>query len=199
VTECPACQTVHDGQPRFCQNCAYQFASDPRANIAPSSSAKKGPLIVFCVIVGIVLFAVGTAITGGSSTQQVALSSPPSTTTSVNPARSATPAVPEAPLELVKFSWHTEYGHAIMEGQVRNISSRSLRNVEAVATFYTADGEFITSADALIDYNPILPGQASPFKVYATENPAMKKAGVEFKELMGGTIAFRNAERGKKR
>jgi hypothetical protein len=102
-------------------------------------------------------------------------------------------------LELVKFSWHTEYGHAILEGQVRNISAHSLRNVEAVATFYTKDGEFITSADALIDYNPILPGQASPFKVYATENPAMNKANVEFKELISGTIAFRRAERGKKK
>jgi hypothetical protein len=102
-------------------------------------------------------------------------------------------------LELVKFSWHTEYGHAILEGQVRNISAHSLRNVEAVATFHTKDGEFITSADALIDYNPILPGQASPFKVYATENPAMNKANVEFKELISGTIAFRRAERGKKK
>ena len=64
----------------------------------------------------------------------------------------------------------------------------SLRNVVAVVSFYDARGNFITSDDALIDYNPILPGQASPFSVMATENPAMRTARVEFKELMGGTI-----------
>ena len=63
-----------------------------------------------------------------------------------------------------------------------------------MATFYGSDGGFVTSADALIDYNPILPGQTLPFKVMATHNPAMKTARVDFKELMGGSISFRTAE-----
>jgi hypothetical protein len=63
-----------------------------------------------------------------------------------------------------------------------------LEHVTAVVQFYDKYGNFITSADALIDYNPILPNQISPFKVMATYNPEMKKAGVEFKYLMGGTI-----------
>jgi hypothetical protein len=97
-------------------------------------------------------------------------------------------------LELVKYVWHIEYGYAILEGQVTNISSQPLKNVAAVASFYDSNGGFITSSDTLIDYNPVLPGQTSPFKAMATENPTMKKAGVAFKELMGGTIPFRNAE-----
>ena len=97
-------------------------------------------------------------------------------------------------LELVGYSWRIEYGYAILEGQVTNISSDALRNVTALASFYDADNGFITSADSLIDYNPILPGQTSPFKVSATSNPTMKKARVVFKELAGGTIPFRTAE-----
>ena len=56
-------------------------------------------------------------------------------------------------------------------------------------------GGFITSDDALIDYNPILPGQTSPFKAMATENPAMRKASIDFKELMGGSIEWRDRDR----
>jgi len=97
-------------------------------------------------------------------------------------------------LELITFNWHTEHNYAIVEGQVKNISSGSLKNVTIVASFYDASGSFITSADALIDYNPILPGQISPFKAMHTENPAMKKAGVEFKYLMGGSIPFQKAQ-----
>ena len=87
-----------------------------------------------------------------------------------------------------------ESGYAIFEGQVKNISSSPLENVDAVVTFYDSAGGFITSSDALIDFNPILPSQTSPFKVMKTENPAMRKAGVEFRHLMGGPIAYRNAE-----
>ena len=109
------------------------------------------------------------------------------------------PAAPQ--LELKGFSWHTEYGYAILEGQVTNVSSQPLKNVTAVASFYDAKGGFITSSEALIEYNPILPGQTSPFSVGTTENPAMEKAAVDFKDLLGGTIPFRKASRegGKKK
>jgi hypothetical protein len=95
-----------------------------------------------------------------------------------------------AALMLISNKWHKNYGYAVMEGRVMNMSQRRLANVEAVATFYDASGGFVTSSDGLIDYNPILPGQISAFKVTATYNPAMRKASVEFKYLMGGSIPF---------
>ena len=45
----------------------------------------------------------------------------------------------------------------------------------------------------LIEYNPILSGQTSPFEVMARHNPAMHNARLEFKTLMGGTIEWRDA------
>ena len=91
-------------------------------------------------------------------------------------------------LEVLSTRWSTEYNYAIYKGQVKNISSVPLKNVQAVVTWYDGNGNMITSSSALIQYNPILPGQISPFEVMETENPAMKKAAVEFSHLMGGTI-----------
>jgi hypothetical protein len=64
-----------------------------------------------------------------------------------------------------------------------------LKNVAVVATWYDKDGNFIKTDDALIDYNPILPGQTSPFKTITSGNPAMSRYTVEFKHLLGGTIS----------
>jgi len=91
-------------------------------------------------------------------------------------------------LEVVSSRWSENYGYATYEGQVKNISNAKLDNVQAVVTWYDKNGNMITSSSALIEYNPILPGQISPFKVMKTYNPAMEKAGVEFSKLMGGTL-----------
>jgi len=95
-------------------------------------------------------------------------------------------------LELVSNSWCKKYDFAIMEGQVKNTSNIPLRSVAAIASFYDENGVVVASSEALIDCNPILPGQTSPFKVITIWDPAMKKAGVEFKFLMGGTIFTRH-------
>jgi hypothetical protein len=78
---------------------------------------------------------------------------------------------------------------------VRNISDEPLRNVTAVSTWVDKDGGFITSDQAIIAYNPILPGQTSPFKTMSTTNPAMKQYSVQFKELMGGSIETEDQRR----
>ena len=91
-------------------------------------------------------------------------------------------------LELKEFSWSSEHGYAIVEGIVTNTSGGRLENVQAVAIFNDSQGNFIKSDNAIIEYNPLLPGQSSPFKVHSTWNPAMKSCRVEFKRLMGGEI-----------
>ena len=64
----------------------------------------------------------------------------------------------------------------------------SLKDVEVVVTYYDKNGNFIISDSALIDFNPILDGQVSPFTVHTIYNPAMRTARIEFKFLFGGTI-----------
>lgn len=105
-------------------------------------------------------------------------------------ASGAAPAADLAPkLAVEAWSWHSEYGYVTAEGRVRNTTSAPLEHVQAVASFYDRAGTFISSGDALIQYDPLLPGQSSPFQVMATHNPAMAKAGLEFKVLFGGRIA----------
>jgi hypothetical protein len=99
---------------------------------------------------------------------------------------STAPAVP--PLEIQSWRCGAESGYAKVEGEVKNVSAQPLRNVAAVATFRTKDGTFVKSEDSLIDYNPILPGQTSPFKVLTTHNPSITNCEVGFKHLFGGEI-----------
>ena len=71
---------------------------------------------------------------------------------------------------------------------MKNLTNANLENVMAVVTWYTDDGNFITTDDAVIDYNPVLPGQTSPFEVISRSNPAMSRYNVEFKMLFGSTL-----------
>ncbi len=141
--------------------------------------------VVFAVIIG------GLVFYGTSSL----FSSPDSEPSQVSETVATTETVAKTPppkvdmLELVSQSCSVEYNYTIVSGQVKNISDVPLNNVEVVAVSLAEDGTQITSDSALIEYNPILPGQTSPFKSYMKYNPAMAKCGVmDFKELMGGTI-----------
>lgn len=91
-------------------------------------------------------------------------------------------------LELLDWHWTWEHGYVTAEGQIKNISGRKLERVQALVTWYDKNGNMITSDSSLIEYDPILPGQTSPFKVIERYNPAMKTANIEFKFMWGNLI-----------
>ena len=70
---------------------------------------------------------------------------------------------------------HSSANHWTVQGQVTNLTDRPLTNVAAVSTWYTTGGTFISSDTALVEYNPLMPGQTSPFKVITRGNPQMAK------------------------
>lgn len=94
----------------------------------------------------------------------------------------------ELPLELLSHHGTREYGYLIVEGQVRNATAEKLNGIEAVAEAYDASGQFVTSDSALVEYNPLMPGQTSPFKVMIRDNPLIKNYRVNFKEILGGIV-----------
>ena len=98
------------------------------------------------------------------------------------------PTPPAYMLQLLSASHERAYDYITMSGEVKNISSKNLENVMVVVNYYTDDGTFVKSDDALIDYNPILPGQTSPFECITTDNPAIKRFKITFKFMFGGTI-----------
>lgn len=142
-------------------------------------------------ILALILGAVGMSMGGSMSST----STPTVTSTSASaPAAASVPSPPPQPtyqLALVSAKgYESEYGNYwYVEGQVKNISNQSLKNVTAVATWLDKDGGFIKADDAIIDYNPILAGQTSPFKTITSGNPAMSKYTLDFKTLMGGTLS----------
>jgi len=98
-------------------------------------------------------------------------------------------------LALLASNGHHEYGYWIVEGEVRNISNSPLRLVEAVTAWYQDDDTFISSSSSLIDFNPIMPNQTSPFKTMLRGNPLMSKYSVRFKRYGGGSIQMRDDRR----
>lgn len=180
LTKCPDCGKEVSELAPLCLNCGRPFDAQKNKNISvtkPKKKFGKGWLILGIVI--LLFWLIGE------------YGAPVRNNTASN--------IQSHKLELVSYSWHTEYDYAIYEGTVKNISSESLENVVAVVSFFDKKGTFITSSEALIKYNPILPGQISPFKVMKTQNPQMDKAGVEFKFLMGGSIPHKKAENKKKK
>ena len=70
----------------------------------------------------------------------------------------------------------------------QNVYSKKLDNVTAVATFRDAQGILVKTETALLEYNPIMPGQTSPFKAGGTDNPLIETCSTSFKYLMGRVI-----------
>jgi hypothetical protein len=176
LIKCPDCGKEFSDQAAACPNCG-------RPNAPPKPETAEPSFRVWGCLLIVILF---IALMVGATTKE-----------RQSPARDAFRAapVPAGPqLELESWTWTNEYGYVTAEGRVKNIADTTLRSVEAVVTFTTKDGTFITSDDALIEFNPILPGQTSPFKVMTVYNPAMARATVEFKQLMGGTLRWRAKE-----
>jgi hypothetical protein len=94
------------------------------------------------------------------------------------------------PLELLSFSCSKEHGYTTVAGEVKNTSAAKLTNIMAVGEFRTKDGSLVKSEDAILQYNPIMPGQTSPFTVMGTDNPLITNCGLKFKEMFGGQIDY---------
>lgn len=170
-----------------CKECGHEISK--KAKECPSCGSPQGPKqysLGKLVIYGLMAWFLYAVFTADYS------SSPSSSASSArsNPASPEAPAKP--PLELQSWKCNKEHGYVFVEGEVKNVSDRSLKNVMVVGTFKTESGEHVKTEDALIDYNPILPGQTSPFKAGGTDNPQITNCNVSFKELMGGTIGFSN-------
>ena len=94
------------------------------------------------------------------------------------------------PLEVQSWRCTKEYDYVFVIGEVKNVSDRRLENVLAVGEFRTSSGELVKAEDALLDYNPILAGQTSPFKAGGTDNPEIKRCNLSFRYLLGGSIGY---------
>ena len=161
------------------KNFRLDLGKDPERD-KPQNPKKNrtGMVILIIVILGIFSYIISLSSSNSQSVTTVSLPSLDNTSTTSN----------DPQLELLNFHCTSQYGFFEISGQVKNISGESLKDVTAVGTAYAKDGQFVNSDSVLIEYNPILSGQTSPFKVMMTNNPEMSKCNVDFKYLMGESI-----------
>ena len=98
-------------------------------------------------------------------------------------------------LELLSFTDSRSANFITVEGEVKNISGEKMESVVAFVSTYDENDELVTSDEALIDFNPVLAGQTSPFSVLIQYNPAIVRYTIQFKKFWGGTIETKFPEK----
>lgn len=94
-------------------------------------------------------------------------------------------------LELSDLSWMRERKYVLVSGVVTNVSDSSLEGIVVDVVFVNAEGGFVTSEFAMVDSNPVDPGQASTFSVMETHDPEISSASVSFRTLGGNAVIAR--------
>lgn len=193
LIECKECGSTVSANAVACPKCgAPTVAGRLTAFLEAMGKVGFGSFVVICFL-GIFLW--GKIFPDKPSTSALSQSAANSST-DARPA--VAPPAPSGPLlEVQSHRCEVEYSYVFVRGEVKNITTESLKNVAVVGEFRTKSGELVKSETALLEYNPILPGQTSPFRAGGTSNPQIAKCGIAFKYLMGGTIDF--TEKAKKR
>ena len=94
----------------------------------------------------------------------------------------------KALLDVESWKCETEGNHIYLRGEVKNISDSSFTNLMVVATFRSKDKTVVKSQNSLVEEDPLLPGQTSPFKVMTRVDPEISECSLTFKILGGGKI-----------
>jgi hypothetical protein len=177
MKKCPFCAEESPEAAVVCRHCSRDLKSP--ASQAELVAPKKETRVFSWIVAG----CFGLMFIGWLASHANA------TPTSASPAPSAA-AVPAPPqLEILSSrGYKSSDSYFSVEGQVKNVSSEPLKHVAVVATWFDRNDTFIRTNSALIDHDPILPGQTSPFKTISRSNPEMSKFSLEFKRLAGGTI-----------
>jgi DNA-directed RNA polymerase subunit RPC12/RpoP len=151
------------------------------AGAKPARSMHPAVFVVVAIVVAVMAFSVARPF--GQALLRL------DRATAGGKAEAEAPGPPQLILE--DWNWSEQHGYAIAEGEVTNVSSEALEHVQAVVSFYTAEGRFVKSATAIVELDPILPGQTSPFRAGTSSNPAIDHAKINFDRLLGDAVAWK--------
>ncbi len=96
-------------------------------------------------------------------------------------------------LELLSSSESAGHGYRTVEGEVKNLSDRSLAGVEVLVTWYDLRGEWVGGDEALVESNPLPAGGTTRFRVITRAHPAMASYALSFKPIVGEVLLTRGA------
>jgi len=185
MKRCPYCAEEIQDAAVVCKHCGRDLK---QATPAPAAAAllqkkKTSPAAWGCLTVLVLL---GVMVLIG------VLNAPTPTRTATTPSSAPSAASPPAGSVLALLSsrgGESSSDFICVEGEVQNISGDSLKSVAVVVSWYDKHDSFITSDTTMIEYDPLLPGQKSPFHSLTRRNPEMQRYSVSFKRLLGGELA----------
>ncbi len=99
-------------------------------------------------------------------------------------------AAPRAQLRLRSWRCYEEYGFQHIEGRVTNQTDRAFNNDLVVASFETSAGRLVKNETALVQFQPLMPGQTSPFTLVAIGNPQIDRCEIGFQIMSGPALSF---------
>ena len=102
----------------------------------------------------------------------------------------ATTQTPDAPQLAVLAQQCRRISEHYMQcdGEVKNLTSSPIQYVKAFVSYYDKQQTFVTSDGALITFNPLMPGQQSPFKILTPYHPHLAQFSISFTTLWGHPI-----------
>jgi hypothetical protein len=128
---------------------------------------------------------------GGSTTRSWMVAFLGGTIAGMSGAPASTAAIVSAdkpPLKLLGHGCRRESTYQVCEGEVRNETDQRLDSVMAEVRFTDQAGTFVKSGNAMINYQPLMPGQTSSFMVMTTDNPQIRHFSIGFREMFGGKL-----------
>jgi hypothetical protein len=75
-----------------------------------------------------------------------------------------------------------------VEGVLKNISPQPLSSVQISEIFSDGSGKFVSTNTVFAQFDPILPGQSSPFDGFGSSNPATASVQITPAFYQAGTI-----------
>ena len=196
---CPVCAHQLEEGSRSCPQCGR-----PRPGVLPEyMSVPWQRAATYIGVISGVLFVCLILLLAPNKATEVSPEkvSEPSAAESSAPVGSSagkeTPGATEGGKGLVVNSWNCtterDSDYVTIRGEVKNASDSSIKGLWIVVTLRTADGTFVTSDDGLPEYQTILPGQTSPFRLLIGHNPAVRTADLSFKNDDGVMVEFSGA------
>lgn len=190
---CPFCSAAVPAEAAVCPSCGDDISHGTKKPVETAQPASQpfwtGEVSAWQIVFAVV--ALGVVLWFQIQSERESLVTPRGAISSTASRPSPSDSSPK--LRVLSQRAYQESRYHIVVGDLTNASSERLENVQAVVTWYTAGGDIVTVEDALIELDPLLPGQTSSFRVGARSNPAMDRYRLRFKHLLGGEIPFTEA------
>lgn len=108
----------------------------------------------------------------------------------VRAASAASPSLEVGPTRALR-----EYGYVRVIGTARNITSKPLRDTEAVVELLDRNGKLLNVESALVESPAIQPREDSPFSVHLKDAVGAASYRVRFRTLLGPSLSQSYADR----